>query len=334
VVSDVNFKSDQPLRFKASVEVRPQIRLPDKLEFQITRQDVRISDSDVQQSLDELRERHATVVPSEGPVEETDIVIVDTWKVDQAGVPIVGQKAADYPIDIGSPQVMPEYKQALVGAVIGDQKRVRVTYPPEHPQKELAGQEASFLLQVKEIKNKTLPPLEDEFAKSISDYPTLQALKDAIRENLQEQGEQRARRDMEEQIIDQIIEQSSFEVPESMVGGYVEALISDLRSESHQKEDLDQLRSSFRPLATRQVRRWFILEEVQKKEGIQVDENELAAKVAALAQARGIKSQKLHQQLASTGQLQKLRHSMEEEKTLSFLVDKAQIKIAPAQAKE
>ncbi len=333
VVSDVDFKLGQPLRFKASVEVRPQIRLPDKMKFQVTRKEIEITEGDVQLSLEELRERHATIAPSEEPAAESDIVIVDTWRVDKTGVPIVGQNAADYPIDLGSSRVMPEYKQALLGAAIGDQKRVRVTYPADHPQKELAGQEASFLIQVKEVKRKTLPPLEDEFAKSIGDYPTLEALKKAIRENLEKQAEQRAKGEIEEQIIDQIIEHSSIEVPESMVGGYVEAMISDLRSESHKGDDVDQLRRSLQPLATRQVKRWFILEEVRKKEGLQVSDEELAAKVSALAQAQNIEPHRLHQQLASGGQLERLRRSVEEEKTLSFLVGKAHVKAVPAEQK-
>lgn len=334
VVSEVKFKPGQPLQFKATVEIRPEIRLPENLDFTATKREVQVSDADVHQALENLRDRHATIAPSEGPVGETDIVIVDTWKVDQSGIPIVGQKTASYPIDLSSSQVRPEYRQTLVGAAIGDQKRVTVTFPPEHPQKELAGRENSFLIQIKEIKNKNLPPLEDEFAKAISDYPTLKALEKAIRKNLQQQEEQRARREMEEQIIDQIIEQTPFEVPESLVAGYVEALITDFQSGQHKDEDREKLRNSFRPLATRQVKRWFILQEVQKKEGIRVDEKELDATVATLAKAQGIEQEKLRQQMVSSGQLEKLRHNMDEEKTLSFLVGKAHIKVVKPETKE
>jgi len=334
VVSEVKFKPGQPLQFKATVEIRPEIRLPEKLDFAVTKREIPISDADVQQTLEALRDQHATVAPSEGPIGETDIVIVDTWRVDRSGIPIVGQKTAGHPIDLSSPRVIPEYRQALVGAAIGDQKRVTMTFPEDHPQKELAGQESSFLIQVKEIKNKTLPPLEDEFARAISDYPTLKALKEGIRKKLKEQGEHRARQEMEDQIIDQIIDKTSFEVPESMVAWYVEALISDLQSGQHKDEDREQLRNSFRPLATRQVKRWFILQEVQRKEGIQVDEKELDATVAALAKAQGIEPEKLRQQMASSGQLDKLRHSLEEEKTLSFLVGKAHFKAVKPEKKE
>ena len=334
VVSEVKFKPGQPLQFKATVEIRPEIQLPEHLDFTADKREVQISDADVQQALETLRDQHATVAPSEGPVGEKDLVIVDTWRVDRSGVPIVGQKTTGHPIDLSSPRVIPEYRQALVGAAIGDQKRVTLTFPEDHPQKELAGQENSFLIQVKEIKNKTLPPLEDEFARAISDYPNLRALKDGIRKKLQEQGEERVRREIENQIIDQIIDKSPFEVPESMVAWYVEALISDLQSNQQKDEDREQLRNSFRPLATRQVKRWFILQEVQKKEGIRVDEKELDAAVAALAKAQGIEPEKLRQQLANSGQLEKLRHNMEEEKTLSFLVGKAHTKTVKLEKKE
>jgi trigger factor len=334
VVSDVNFKPGQPLTFKASVEVRPEIQLTDYTGFRAKKTEVTISEDDVQRSLHDLREHHATVAPSKDPVGETDIVIVDSWKVDQSGIPIVGQKTANHAIDLSSPHVAQEYKTALVGAAVGDQRRVTVTYPADLPQKELAGQEVSFLLKVTEIKKKTLPPLEDEFAKAVSNYSTLKSLKEGVRKSLQEQGEQRSKRDVEEQIIDQIIEKSPFEVPESMVAGYVEALVSDLQPGKRTGEDLDQLRKSFRPMAIRQIKRWFILQEVQKKEDIQVDKKELDARVTAMAEARGIKPKELHQLLVSSAQLEKLRHNMEEEKILGFLVSKARVETAPANSRK
>ncbi|MCK4271577.1 trigger factor [bacterium] len=326
VISDVKFKPDQPLKFKASVEVRPEIQLTDYTGLKANKREVQISEDDVQQSLMALQDRQAIISPSDGQIGETDIVIIDHWKADKSGIPIVGQKTTNVPVDLSSSNVIPEYRQALIGASAGDQKRVTVTYPADHPQKDLAGQEVSFVLKVKEIKKKILPPLDDEFAKSVSDLPTMKAFQEAVYKKLKEQEEQKARRDVEEQILDQIIEKNPFEVPESLVAGYIEALISDIHPGQHKEEDLDQLRKSYQPLAVRSVRRWFILEEICKKEGIHVEEKELAAQVATMAKARGIDPQKTHKQLAESGQLQKLRRNMEEEKTLSFLVQKTQVK--------
>jgi trigger factor len=326
VISDVKFKPDQPLKFKASVEVRPEIHLTDYTGLKANKREVQISEDDVQQSLMALQDRQAIISPSDGQIGETDIAIIDHWKADKSGIPIVGQKTTNVPVDLSSSNVIPEYRQALIGASADDQKRVTVTYPADHPQKDLAGQEVSFVLKVKEIKKKILPPLDDEFAKSVSDLPTMKAFKEAIYKRLKEQEEQKARRDVEEQILDQIIEKNPFEVPESLVAGYIEALISDLHPGQHKEEDLDQLRKSYQPLAVRSVRRWFILEEICKKEGIHVEEKELAAQVATMAKTRGLDPQKAHKQLAESGQLQKLRRNLEEEKTLSFLVGKTQVK--------
>ncbi|MCK4598153.1 trigger factor, partial [bacterium] len=303
-----------------------EIQLTDYTGLKANKREVQISEDDVQQSLMALQDRQAIISPSDGQIGETDIVIIDHWKADKSGIPIVGQKTTNVPVDLSSSNVIPEYRQALIGASAGDQKRVTVTYPADHPQKDLAGQEVSFVLKVKEIKKKILPPLDDEFAKSVSDLPTMKAFQEAVYKKLKEQEEQKARRDVEEQILDQIIEKNPFEVPESLVAGYIEALISDLHPGQHKEEDLDQLRKSYQPLAVRSVRRWFILEEVCEKEGIHVEEKELAAQVATMAKARGIDPQKAHKQLAESGQLQKLRRNIEEEKTLSFLVQKTQVK--------
>jgi len=329
VVSELEFKPGQPLKFKASVEVRPEINLTEYTDLRATEREIRISEEDVQQSLEALQDRHATIAPSDSEARETDIVIVDFWRVDRSGIPIVGQKSTNYPIDLSSPNVFQEYKQALVGASVGDQKRVSVAYPADHPQKDLAGQEVSFLLKVNEIKKKTLPPLDDEFARAAGDFATLKTLQEAIRKNLEQQEKQRARREVEEQIIDQIIEKNPFDVPESLVAGYIETLISDLHPDQKKEEHLDQLRKSYRPLAIRYVRRWFILEEIRKKEGIKVTENELRAKVLALAKARGADEEKLLQNLTDSGQLQNMRRNLEEEKTLSFIVSKAKIETVP-----
>lgn len=325
-VSEVEFKPGQPLKFKASVEIRPKIQLPNFTGLKANQKEVEVNEDDVRQSLEALRESYATIAPSDGQAGQADIVTVDSWRVNRNGIPLVGQKATNYPIDLSSPNVIQEYKQVLIGSTVGDQKRVTVTYPPDYPQKELAGQKVSFLLKVKEIKTKILPPLDDEFAKAVGNFSSLKTLKQAIHKRLQEQRERKARREVEEQIIDQIIEKNPFDVPESMVAGYIEALISDLHPGQHEEEDVDQLRRSYRPLAIRYVRRLFILEEVRKKEGIQVTEKELKAEVATLAKAQNIDPDQLHRQLVNSGQLQKLRHNMEEEKTLSFLVEKAHIK--------
>jgi len=334
VVSDVQFKPGQPLKFTASVEIRPQIQLADYSGLKADKRPVKISQDDVQRSLKVLQEQQATIAPSEEEIAETDIAIVDSWKVDQNGVPIVGQNATDIPIDMSAPNVIKEYKQALLGASLGDQRRVKVAYPADHPKEDLAGQQVSFLLKIKEIKRKNLPPLDDEFAKAMGDFPTFKALKDDIRQKLLEQEENRAQREVEEQIIDQMIEKNPFEVPESLVAGYSESMIAELHHSQKKEEDLEQIRKSYRPLAVRAIKRWFLLEEVSKKEKLQVDEKELKDRVTAMVDGRDVDPEKAYQHLAQSGQLDKLRHSMEEEKTLNFLVAKAQVKTAPAKSKQ
>jgi len=330
-ISDVVFAPGQPLKFKASVEVRPEIPPIDYAVFRATRREVKVSPEDVDRNLRALQEHHAVIEPSQDTVGESDIVMVDSWKVDQNGIPIVGHKYSDILIDLSAPNVIKEYKSMLVGAAVGDQKRVTVTYPPDHPKKELAGQTVSFLLKVKETKKKILPILDDEFAKSISEYPTLEALKEGLYKNLQEKEEHRARRDVEEQIIDQIIEQNHFEVPESMVAGYVEALISDLHPGEKSADEQDQLRRSYRPLAVRTVKRWFILEEVRQREALKVGDQELEIRVKAMAEAHHADPEEIQQHLAQSNELERLRRDLEEEKTLGFLVGKAEVTSRPAE---
>jgi trigger factor len=333
VIDEVHFAPDEPLKFRATVEVRPDISLNQYTGFRVQRREVRLGEEDINRSLRALQEQYATVKPTEESAGETDIVRVDSWKVDQGGIPIVGQQTKDVPIDLSAPNIIAEYRQALVGANVGDQKRVTVTYPPDHPTKELAGQTVSYLLKVKEIVHKELPTLDDEFARSVGDYASMKELEDGLRKNFREKEEQRAEREVQEAIIDQIIEKNPFEVPESMVAGYVESLIADLHPDQNRDEDRDQLRRAYRPLAVRAVKRWFILEKIGRREKLEVGDQELKDKVAGMAASRDLDSQELFAQLTRSDQLNRLRRNMVEEKTLNFLVNTSKVTTAPAQDK-
>jgi trigger factor len=337
VIDEVHFAPDEPLRFKATVEVKPDIPMETYTGFRTQKREVRIDEEDVRRSLRALQERYATVEPSTGNAGETDIVQVDSWRVDQSGIPIVGHQTTDVPIDLSAPHIIEEYRQALVGSAVGDQKRVTVTYPDDHPNKELAGQTISYLLKVKEITKKTLPALDDDFARSAGDYQNIGALENAVRKSLKEQEERKAVREAQEAIIDQIIEKNPFEVPDSMVAGYVESLLADLHpqeQEESQDQDRDQLRRSYRPLAVRAVKRWFLLEEIGQREKIEVSDQELQDRVAAMAASRHLDPKELSAHLARSDQLDQLRRNMREEKILDFLLEASTVITVPADTKE
>ena len=334
VIDEVHFAADEPLRFKATVEVKPEIPLDQYTGFRVQKREVHIGEEEIKRSLRALQERYATVEPSTESAGETDIVQVDSWRVDQGGIPIVGHQTTDVPIDLSAPHIIEEYRQALVGAGVGDQKRVTVTYPEDHPNKELAAQTISYLLKIKAITKKTLPALDDEFARSAGDYKSIKELQDALHKSLTEQEEQRADREAQETVIDQIIEKNPFEVPDSMVAGYVESLLADLHPQEEEGQDRDQLRRSYRPLAVRAVKRWFLLEEIGQREQIEISDQELQDRVAAMAASRHLDPKELTAHLARSDQLNQLRRNIQEEKILDFLLDKSKVVTAPAVEKE
>ncbi len=337
VIDEVHFAPNEPLRFKATVEVKPDIPLNQYTGFRVQKREVRIDEEEVKRSLRALQERYATVEPSSDSAGETDIVQVDSWRVDKGGIPIVGHQTTDVPIDLSAPHIIEEYRQALVGASVGDQKRVTVTYPDDHPNKDLAAQTISYLLKVKQITKKTLPALDDDFARSVGDYKGIKELEDALRKSLKEQEEQRAAREAQEAVIDQIIEKNPFEAPDSMVAGYVESLIADLHPQGQEEDrdqDRDQLRRSYRPLAVRAVKRWFLLEEIGQQEKIEVSDQELQERIASMAASRNLDPKELSAHLSRTDQLNQLRRNFREEKILDFLLEASKIVSVPAAEKE
>lgn len=331
----VQMEDGKELIFKAKVTVKPEVELGDYKGLDVEKTAVTVSDEDVEADLKRKQEQHARVLNlEEGTVENMDTVTLDfSGSVD--GVLFEGGTAEGYDLAVGSGSFIPGFEEQILGAQIGQDVDVNVRFPDEYHVEDLKGKDALFKVKLHKIKRKELSPLDDEFAKDVSEFATLDELKVDLRDKLMKAAEQRAEAEYGNTIVAKAVENASVEIPEAMISSRVDTMVQDLEQNlSSQGLDLEtyfhymgsseqEMRERFRPQASESVKTELVLEAIAKAEGIQVTEEELNAELAKLAEQYQTKPENLKQALLVRGELNLYRQSLVSEKTVSFLVEQA-----------
>lgn len=331
-VSEVKFEKEGALSFKATVDIRPEIRLGDYTGLKVTRKRVEVAPAEVAKVLEELKEANAHYAVVEArPVKKGDYIIVDlegfvgTSSID---------KRKDLWLVIEEGSYLPGLTEALIDLEQGQEREVKLTLPEDFKRRELAKREAIFKVRVKEIKEKVLPPLDDELAASLGEFKGLDELKEAVRKDLVARKQAEGRLDLENQILDQLIKRFPFEAPDSLVTRQTERLLREAKVrglyQGLKKEDIDSqepaLRKKLSPNALRQVKVAFILEEIAGREKIKVSDEEIDQKISDIAKSSKQAPDEVRKYLKDKEMLDNLRSELRTQKTLNFLVEKANIK--------
>lgn len=331
-ISDVKFERDLPLSFKATVDIRPDINLGNYIGLKAIKKKAEVNSSEVEGSLTELQEANAQYVAVEGrPVQMGDYVAVDLEGFVK-DISIDKRNGLWLAVDKGS--YLAGVPEGLVGLKQGEEKDIGVVLPGDFAKKEFAGKEATFKVRIKEIKEKRLPPLDDELATSFGEFKGLDELREAIEKDLLARKEIEGRRDMESQILDQLIKNSPFEVPGSLLERQTERLVREekvrLLYRGVKKEDINSQESSLkeklRRNALRQVKIAFILGEIADREKIEVGEEEINRRIAEIAERSKQELEEVRSYLEEKDLLDNLRNELKTQKTLEFLVEKSEIK--------
>lgn len=331
----VQMEDGKELIFKAKVTVKPEVELGNYKGLEVEKTAVTVTDKEVEEDLKRKQEQHAKVLNlEEGTVENNDTVTIDfAGSVD--GVPFEGGTAEGYDLVIGSGSFIPGFEDQILGAQIGQDVDVNVRFPDEYHVEDLKGKDALFKVKLHKIKRKELTPLDDEFAKDVSEFATLDELKVDLRDKLMKAAEQRAESEYRNNIVTKAVENASVEIPEAMIHSRVDTMLKDLEQNlSYQGLDLEtyfhymgsteqEMREGFRPQAAENVKSELVLEAIAKVEGIQVTEEELDVELAKLAERYQTNPENLKQTLLARGELNLYRQSLVSEKTVSFLVEQA-----------
>lgn len=331
----VQMEEGKDLIFKAKVTVKPEVELGEYKGLKIEKSAAVVTDEDVENDLKRKQEQYAKVLTLEEEgtaVENKDTVTMDfAGSVD--GVAFEGGTAEGYELTVGSGTFIPGFEEQLIGAQIGKEVDVNVRFPEEYHVEDLKGKDALFKVTVHKIKRKELAPIDDEFAKDVSDFETLDELKADIRDKLMKAAEQNAENEYRNAIIAKAVENASIEIPEVMIDSRIDTMVKELEQNlSYQGLDLEtyyhflgtsekEMREKFRVQAAENVKTELVIEAIGKVEGIQVTEDEVNAALEKLAERYQTPAENLKQALAARGELNLYAQSLISEKTVDFLVE-------------
>ncbi|KGP76302.1 trigger factor [Desulfosporosinus sp. Tol-M] len=329
----VQIEEGKDLIFKAKVSVKPEVELGEYIGLHITQDAVSVTDEQVLEELKNKQQQHARLITlDEGMVEYEDTVTID-FEGFTGDVPFVGGKGENYELVIGSGTFIPGFEEGLIGAEIGQHVDVNLTFPNEYHSEELAGKEAVFKTDIKKIQRKEISSLDDEFAKDVSEFETLDELKTDLRNKLLLRGEIQAKRDQIEAVISKVVDNASVEIPEVMFTEQIKAMAENLnRTLALQGMSLEQyyqytnsteetMLERLRPQAVESVKKDLVLEAIAKAEGIEATEDEVDEGIQKLAENYQQDATSLKQSLIARGELEFFKRSLISEKTVNFLVE-------------
>jgi trigger factor len=331
-VTDVKIDEDQPLTFKAVFETLPIVELPEYRGLESSVKRPSVGDEDVARELDRLRDEAARYDPVEGrPAQPGDFVVLDlAWKPVDGGK---GGRDENALIEVGGQGNHPGLAEALAGMAPGESKRVRLDYPEDHPSERMRGRSIDYTLALKSVKTKLVPAADDEFAKDLGEFETLDALRAHVRAQLEVAEERRADRDAKNALLAALVEKASFEVPEALVERQMNARTeSAARGLAYQGIDPGRAgvdwrsyRESQRESAVRAAKADILLDEIARREGIEASPAEVDAEVARWAERLRTSPESMRLRLEKEGDLPALSARIREEKTLDLLKANARL---------
>ena len=325
-VDRIEYEEGAPLRFVVSVEVKPQVEIGDYKGLEVTKQIHSVGDEEVEEQIHTLREENAVEKAVGRPAERGDVLLVDFQKLDDSGLPLIGQKAEEHRVLLGDSRLDPNLTDPLLGISKNEQRVLRLPYRDDQGRPHPSGREELFSATAKEVRERILPDLDDEFAKDLN-LSSLEELRTAVRARLEESYEYISQRQLRSEIIDQLMREYPFEVPEGMLESYLEGMVEEARKQSKEPiEDEEALKEEGRYPAIRQIKSYLILEAISEKEGIKVSDEELDTRVRAMAEAEGTGFHRLKSTLQKEDRLESLRSDMVEEKIMAFLIEQVKIK--------
>lgn len=342
----VQTEQGKPLIFKADFVVKPEVKLGRLEGIEVEVPDYQVTEADVEARLELMRERYAKLVTLDGEAEAQlgDVVNID-FEGFIAGEPFPGGSGQGYSLELGSGAFIPGFEEQLVGAKTGEQKEVKVTFPGDYHVEELRNKEAVFTVRVNEIKRKELAPLNDEFAQDVSEFSTLEELKQDIRKNLEELAEARKKQDIKDKVLSKAAQEAEVDIPEEMIQNQLDYLLQEferrllyqgIRLEDYLSitgTNLEELRESFLPDAEKTVREALVLEAAAKQLDLKVDEEDLEKEIQEFAKL-GVSSDGVRERLQEEATRSRVEKRILLDKAADYLVQRAVIKAPEEQGKE
>lgn len=295
-ISVVQLEKGKPFIFAAEVAVKPEVELGTYKGVEVEKADTEVTDADVEEELKKVQEQNSrTVTVEDRAVKDGDMTVID-FEGFVDGVAFEGGKGENYPLTIGSHSFIDNFEEQLIGMNIGEEKEINVTFPEEYHAEELKGKPATFKVSVKEIKEKQLPELDDDFAQDVSDFDTLAEYKEDLKKTISVRKENEAKAKKEDEAIAKIVETSKMDIPEAMINTQVNRMVEDFAQRLQQQGlsveqyfqytgmTADKIMEEMKPEAVKRIQSRLVLEAVVKAENIETSEEDFEAELKKMAE--------------------------------------------------
>jgi len=323
---EIEITQNDPLIFKSTISVRPTVELGDYRQIRVDPEPVEVTDEEVDKAMEQIRYQQAPWQPAERPVQFDDLVTIDVeGSVDDK--PALDRKELQYQMLKESPFPVPGFWEQLEGLEKGQEKEFTLSFPDDYELNQFAGKECQFKVLVSEIKEKSLPELDDEFAKSLGQgFETLESLRQRVASNLKAMAEENERRRLEEKAIEALVEQSKVDFPPVLVEHEIDRLIKEREASLEGRiqdrgKSVEELKEALRPLAVNRIKHALILGKVAEEEKIEVAEAEVEEEIETMAQGAGERGEELRKAFSSAAARQSIEEVLLTRKTLKRLTE-------------
>jgi trigger factor len=336
----------EPLRFVVEVGVRPKAKLGEHRGLEVGRAEPEVPDEAIAAELDRLREGFARLEPVEREARDGDTLVID-YRGEIDGEPFEGGEARDRPVELGADSLLDEFEAGLAGASAGDEREVEVNFPDDYGSEDLAGRSARFAVTIREVREKQLPELDDDFAADASEFDTLEELREDIAAKLRHAIEHRIEDEFREAAVDAAVNEADVSVPEGIVQARAEESWARLERSLEQRgispdrylqmqgKSRQQVIEEARPDAELALKREAVLEAVADAEAIEVSDEELLDSLRSAAEREGTQPQKLLDRIRASGRDAALREDLRMRKAVDLLSESATpIPVDQAKARE
>jgi len=315
-VHDVKFGENEPLTFELHLEVRPEIALQRIQGFRVQRTERHATDEQVREQVDQVRDQRATWTPVEDKPAPGDMVTVVLATADETGAMPEGKQ---YPLVLGAGQAIPGIEELIMEAQPGQTVERPVKWPEDFPDEAQRSKTKKVRVTVQDVKRKTLPELDDAFAREVGDFDSIDALRKAVRDDLEANAQRETESEVRQRLLDDIIGANQFDIPPSWVAQLVDAYANAYQIPEGEK---DRFATEFRPMAERQVRRDLVIDTVAERESLTATEADLDDRIAETAAKRGGDPGQLYASLQKAGRLKELERSITEDKVFKWLLER------------
>ncbi|KJR97927.1 MAG: trigger factor [Peptococcaceae bacterium BRH_c4a] len=331
----IQLEEGKPVVFKAKVVVKPEVNLGQYTDLEIVNPGSEVADEEIQQEVERLRNRHAKLINlEEGTVEVGDLAAIDfEGKTD--GIPFEGGTAGDYSLEIGSGSFIPGFEDQIVGMNINETRDINVTFPQDYGKEDLAGKEAVFTVTVKSIRRKELASLDDEFAKDVSEFDTLEELRADLANKLKQAAEEKAKAQIHRDVVSRVVENAQVEVPREMIDSRMEEMIRNMNQRlsgqgislekylTYTNSNMDDLKERVRPDAEQSVLQSLVIDAVAKAENLTVGDEEISEEINRMGVEMKQDPEVVRKILEGQNQLEFIKESLLRDKAVQYLVYRA-----------